>query len=207
MSLDTGRTGTSLPMHPTHDDAIETNRAGAVQVLVDNHRTFLRFLERRVGDRATAEDLLQDAFGRALERIDTLREDESAVAWFYRTLRNAVVDHYRRGDTARRALEAFARELDAAVPPPDVKDAICSCVGTLASTLKPEYAQALQRIDVDGVPVKAFAAEAGISASNAGVRVFRAREALRRQVVASCGTCAEHGCADCRCGAPARRRE
>jgi RNA polymerase sigma-70 factor (ECF subfamily) len=69
-------------------------------------------------------------------------------------------------------------------------------------TLKPEYAEALQRIDVEGMPVKAFAEDQGISASNAGVRVFRAREALRRQVVRSCGTCAEHGCVDCTCGKP-----
>jgi RNA polymerase sigma factor (sigma-70 family) len=190
----------------TENEAVAGDRAEALQVLVENHRTFLRFLERRVGDRATAEDLLQDAFGRALERIDTLRDDESAVAWFYRTLRNAAIDHYRRHDASRRALEAFARELDEAVPPEDVKDAICGCVGTLAKTLKPEYARALQRIDVDGVPVKDFAAEAGISAANAGVRVFRAREALRRQVVASCGTCAEHGCVDCRCGTAAPRQ-
>jgi RNA polymerase sigma-70 factor (ECF subfamily) len=173
---------------------------------VENHRAFLRFLERRVGDRATAEDLLQDAFGRAIERIDSLRQDESAVAWFYRTLRNAVIDHYRRSAASQRALEAFARDLDEAVPPDDVREAICGCVTTLARTLKAEYAEALQRIDVDGVAVKDFAAEAGISPANAGVRVFRARDALRRQLLASCGTCAEHGCVDCACKS-ARTRE
>lgn len=57
-------------------------------------------------------------------------------------------------------------------------------------TLKPEYADALRRIDVDGMPVKTYADEAGTSASNAGVRVFRARDALRKQVAHSCGTCA-----------------
>ena len=34
---------------------------------------------------------------------------------------------------------------------------------------------------------------------SAAVRVHRAREALRRQVVASCGSCAEHGCLSCTC--------
>ena len=43
------------------------------------------------------------------------------------------------------------------------------------------------------------ATEAGISSSNAGVRVFRARQALRKQVARACGTCAEHGCLDCHC--------
>jgi RNA polymerase sigma factor (sigma-70 family) len=178
----------------------------AVQVLVDNHRAFLGFLERRLGSRELAEDILQDAFGRALERLDTVRDEESIVAWFYRVLRNAVTDHYRRHATAARALESFTHELEAAVRPDDVDAEICACVGRLARTLKPEYADALQRIDVEGVPVKAYAESAGISANNAGVRVFRAREALRRQVVASCGTCAEHGCFDCSCAASARHR-
>lgn len=172
-------------------------------VLADNRRAFLGFLERRVGSRAVAEDLLQEAFARGLDRLETLRNEESAVAWFYRVLRNAVVDYHRRQASATRALEAFSVELsEAEAPAGEVAAAVCQCVGRLAGTLKPEYADALRRIEVDGVAVKAFAAEAGISSSNAAVRVFRAREALRRQVVASCGTCATHGCLDCTCAAP-----
>jgi hypothetical protein len=34
---------------------------------------------------------------------------------------------------------------------------------------------------------------------NAGVRVFRARQTLKRRVTESCGTFAEHGCRDCSC--------
>jgi len=63
-----------------------------------------------------------------------------------------------------------------------------------------QYAHALQRIEIDRLPVKDFAVQEGISANNVGVRVTRARSALRKQVMASCGTCAEHGCIDCRCG-------
>ena len=173
-----------------------------VQPLVDNQRAFLRFLERRVGSREEAEDILQEAFGRSLDRLEALGGDENVVRWFYRVLRNAVTDHYRRKAAAGRALEALAREFDEAEPPALVRDAICGCVRTLALTLKPEYAEALQRIEVEGMPVKAFAENQGISASNAAVRVFRAREALRREVVRSCGTCAEHGCLDCTCGKP-----
>jgi RNA polymerase sigma-70 factor (ECF subfamily) len=65
--------------------------------------------------------------------------------------------------------------------------------------LKPEYEEALQAIDVLGTPVKAFAEQHGLSANNAGVRVFRAREALKKRVTQSCGTCAEHGCMNCTC--------
>ncbi len=172
--------------------------------LVNNHRQFLGFLERRLGDRALAEDILQDAFVKSIEKPDDVRDETSSVAWFYRTLRNAVIDHYRRTGARNRALEALASEMEGAFePPPELRGAICQCVTRLASTLKPEYEQALRRIDVDGAAVQDFAAEAGITANNASVRVFRAREALRKQVKTSCGTCAEHGCLDCSCGAKA----
>lgn len=77
--------------------------------------------------------------------------ETSSVAWFYRTLRNAVIDHYRRTGARNRALESFARELEDAVePPPELHDEICGCVSRLASTLKPEYADAIRRIHGEG---------------------------------------------------------
>jgi RNA polymerase sigma factor (sigma-70 family) len=174
--------------------------AEIVTALVGNHRQFLAFLERRVGSRAIAEDILQDAFVRGIDRLDTLRSDEAAVAWFYRLLRNAVVDHQRRRGASERKLEAFRHEVEQQPEPgAELRGAICRCVTDLAGTLKPEYADALHAVEVDGVAVKDFAERAGISASNAGVRIFRAREALRKQVIRSCGTCADHGCLNCTC--------
>src|SRR4051812_17778704 len=178
------------------------SRQELVAVLAENGRAFLSFLERRVGGRELAEDVLQDAFARSLDRLPATSE-ESAVAWFYRVLRNAVIDHYRRSGASERALAALARQLDEEVAPDlDERNAVCRCVARLSETLKAEYALALRRIDVDGLSVRDYAAEAGISPNNAGVRVFRAREALRKRVVRWCGSCAERGCIDCTCGEP-----
>jgi RNA polymerase sigma factor (sigma-70 family) len=172
-------------------------------VLVANQRAFLAWLARRVGSREAAEDLLQEAFVRSAAGAAGV-PDEALVPWFYRVLRNAVVDRLRRRGAEDRALAAFAREVEHAESIPDeVRGEICACIGRLADTLKPEYRQALAAVDVAGTPVKAFAAAAGLTASNAGVRVFRARAALRKQVTASCGACADHGCLDCSCQRPA----
>ena len=51
--------------------------------------------------------------------------------------------------------------------------------------------------------MKDDAKEKDLTPNNASVRRFRSREALRRQLERSCGTCAEHGCLDCDCGGPA----
>ena len=179
--------------------------AGAVvETLVANHRAFLAYLERRLGRRDLAEDVLQDAFVRAIDHAGAV-PDEAAVPWFYRVLKNAVIDRYRRQGAEARALEAFARELEAtAEPPPELNGEICACVARLATTLSPAYAEAISTVDLGGAPVTAFAAAQGLTPSNAGVRLFRARKALRARVAASCGTCADHGCLDCSCGRPSR---
>jgi len=166
-----------------------------VATLVANHRDFLKFVERRVGTRDLAEEILQSAFVKNVERFDTVRE--TAVGWFYKVLRNAIIDYRRRKDVADRRMESFATEIEARDD--ELHGVVCKCVADIATTLKPEYADALHRIEVEGVSVKDYADQIGISTSNAGVRVFRAREALRKQVVRSCGTCADHGCLDCTC--------
>ncbi|NUO51700.1 MAG: sigma-70 family RNA polymerase sigma factor [Polyangiaceae bacterium] len=186
------------------DEATRPLDAEVKRQLVENHREFLGFLERRLGRKDVAEDILQEAFVRGLTKLETLRDGEAVVPWFYRTLRNATVDYWRRTRSQDRALTRFAEELDSSEEPNEEMHAeACKCVLRLAETLKPEYAEALKRIEVEGASVVSFADEQGITKNNAGVRIFRAREALRRQLATSCGTCAVHGCVNCTCGAKA----
>jgi RNA polymerase sigma-70 factor (ECF subfamily) len=174
-----------------------------LDVLLESRRTFVDYLERRVGDRALAEDILQDTFARLVATPDLAPEGDRVVPWFYRTLRNAAIDRFRRRGASERAHEAFARELQSHPQASgETEQVICACVTRLAATLKPEYAAALQSIDLAETPVGTFASQHGLTAGNAAVRVFRARAALRKRVVESCGACAEHGCTDCTCRQP-----
>jgi len=176
----------------------------AVAQLVGGHREFLAFLERRVESRAAAEDILQSAFARGLERGAGV-QDEKVVAWFYRVLRNSVIDHYRHRSTSARAMEAWGREFtEIQEPDAALRQEICQCVSGLLATLKPEYRDALRVVDLEDGKLSDLAQQSGITAENAAVRVHRARKALRRQVEQACGTCAEHGCFDCHCNGSKR---
>ena len=175
-------------------------RDGVVEALVESHRRFLAFLERHVESREVAEEILQEAFVKALRHGEALGEVENATAWFFALLRNALTDHFRRRAVARRGLD----RLEAEPPPPadeEIEGAVCQCLHALLPALKPEYAQAVQRADLDGLGVSGFAEEAGIAAGNARVRLHRARKALAEQLARACGTCATHGCLDCTCAA------
>jgi len=168
--------------------------------LLAQRKQFLAFLERRVPDAALAEDILQTAYLRACEHQDDTRFGESTVAWFYRLLRNAVIDNFRRQETKNKALEAWARELEPTVDlSSQLRDEVCTCLGDIIDSLKPDYAEVLRAVDLGNQRLQDFALQHDLSASNAGVRIHRARAALRKLLVQTCGTCTEHACMNCIC--------
>lgn len=155
----------------------------------------------RVGKREDAEEILQDAFVRSIQKAHDIREDESVIPWFYRLLRNAVIDHYRHAAAGRKVLDAQARNSPDADPgfDADLERTICECINDLVPLLRPEYSDLIRRIDLGGANVTSVAEEIGISPGNARVRLHRARAALRVELEKSCRTCATHGCFDCTC--------
>lgn len=179
------------------DDASLPLTQNVERVLLENRSRFVAFLERRLGSRGAAEDLLQGAFLKALESKAAPADAEGAVRWFFRVLRNALLDEHRRRGAEERASERLARE--PAVEDPELHDAVCACLRGLLPALKPEYAEVLRQVDLDERPVGEVAGLLGVSSNNASVRLHRARQALKRQLERSCGACATHGCLDCTC--------
>lgn len=174
----------------------------ATASLIDQRQRFLQFVERRVRNRAIAEDILQAAYARALSQQATLRADESASAWFYRILRNAIIDHYRHGRVEARILEPWTSKADRPAPSEDSSHSgICHCIDLALDSVKPAYNEILRAVDLtEASPgLEAFAKKSGITPGNAAVRAHRARYALKKQLLQNCGACAEAGCLDCSC--------
>lgn len=175
--------------------------SGAIaEALMADRRRFVAFLARRVGSRDIAEEILQGALLKSIEKGALVRDHERVVPWFYQLLRNSVVDHYRRQGAQARALKSIAlgqgpeQGLD-----PHLEEAVCECVKGVVNSLKPEYADVLRRVDLEETSAADFAVEAGITSNNVGVRLHRARAALRKRLQEFCGACTEHGCLNCTC--------
>lgn len=169
-------------------------------LLLHSHRRFLAFLERRVGSREIAEEILQSAFAKAVEHAASL-ERETVVAWFYRVLKNSLIDYYRKQDAERRALSAHRLEVSfGSKESRDLTETVCGCFQALLPSLKPEYADMLRLVDLGSSTVSEAAENLGITANNASVRLHRARLSLRKRLEQTCRTCASHGCYDCTCG-------
>jgi RNA polymerase sigma-70 factor (ECF subfamily) len=137
------------------------------------------FVASRVDDPELAADITQDVIVRsiasgALERVD------NAMAWLYRSARNAVIDHYRtrRAHVPIDELAAWP-EQDDETRPNDATRELSRCLQPLLGHLSPAARDALDRVDVDGQTQKRAAHDAGVSLSGMKSRVQRARRELR----------------------------
>jgi RNA polymerase sigma factor (sigma-70 family) len=183
----------------------EERTSGVLQRLLENESAFRQFVRRRVGDGVLAEDILQQSLVKAVESSHSLNNEQSALAWFYRILRHAVADYYRSHGAEARRDEALQRELTLSghhqEPPADELQATaCACLHGLLPSLHGNYAELIQRIDLDGESQAQVAKELKISRNNLTVRLHRARQSLRASLEDACGICSRHGCLDCNCG-------
>lgn len=175
-----------------------------VRRLLEQQPEFLGFLRRRLGSEAVAEDLMQQSLVRAVEHYHSLKNDESVVPWFYRILRHAVIDYYRSHEAETRRDDAYLRNLvqageDQEPAFNELKPSVCACLSRLLPTLRPNYAELIRRIDLDGEAPQQVAERLRISQNNLTVRLHRARQALKESLEETCGVCTTHGCLHCTC--------
>ena len=169
-------------------------RAAVGEALVRRREHLLALVKRRAAGRVDAEEVLQVALGRALERSAQVRDPAKVEAWIGRLVRNVLVDELRK--RRQRTLPIEALEL-ATIQDGNGLD--CWCALVQAEQLKPEHSRILRRVIVDGAPVTQVAAELGITPNNAMVRLHRARAALKARLKSHCGTTSPQSCADCGC--------
>ena len=177
---------------------VPASSSGVAERVAKHHHRFLNFLVSKVDSRATAEDILQSAYVKAMEHGHELRSEESTVAWFYRILRNAVTDNFRRRSAQIAAHQSFAAEAPLTYGP-ELKATVCACIEDVIQDLKPEYRHAIEEVDLGGLSVQDFAKRESTTANNASVRLHRARKDVAKRLAEVCGICAEHKCIDCTC--------
>lgn len=190
---------------PAEADSPKPAAANVLRDLLARESDFRSFVRRRISDEAIADDLLQHSFLRAVQQAHRVEQPEQSVAWFYRILRNAVIDYYRAHAAENKKTESFMQELQASgddrTPAlDDLRPTVCACLNRLLPELRPAYADLLRRVDLQGEDTAAVAKDLGVTLNNLTVRLHRARQALRNSLEQACGVCTKHGCLNCTCG-------
>jgi RNA polymerase sigma-70 factor (ECF subfamily) len=145
--------------------------------LNETRRALRNFVQRRVKDRAIAEDIVQEVFVKMYTRIGQLKEHEKITAWMYQITRNAITDHFRSKSKA-----ILRTDIDWQSERQDLNDCVIACLGDMLTTLPEKYRQALELAELDNLSQIELAKRLQISYSGAKSRVQRARQMLKQKM-------------------------
>lgn len=138
------------------------------------------WVARRVGgDRALAEDVVQETWLRAVAHWRRSGPPEDALAWLSTVAGNLLRSHFARRRPVvvdRRALDLAREDFE-----PDGPDAAATLQWGLAR-LRAGQARLLSAFHLDGLSVADLAREHGLSERAVEGRLRRARSALRRHL-------------------------
>ena len=167
------------------------------QQLLSNLHRFHAFARGRLGSPELAEDVVQESLFKAFTATATLADQEKAVSWFFQILRSTIIDLQRKQASSQRREAAWAEDHEQTLAA--FEGEACRCLQALIPTLKPEYAEIIEALELQGVTPQQLARRLGISLNNLNVRRHRARAQLGKRLHVTCKLCAKHGCLDCSC--------
>src|SRR5438552_8182660 len=148
------------------------------------HPKLKQFVLRRIPDEQSSEDVLQDVFLKIHTHIDTLRNEEKLQSWIYQIARNAIADYYRE-HRATLALSEMPVPTEEAGDDDVIKELIPS-IKVMVDSLPADYREALYLTEYQGLTQRELAERLGLSFSGAKSRVQRAREKLKKMLLACC---------------------
>lgn len=136
-----------------------------------------RYARALLGDRAAADDLVQDTLERAWSRASLWQAGSDLRAWLFSIMHNLRVDQLRRPEVATRAIAADEAELPTRATQSDrleVRD-----LEAALRQLPDEQREVLLLVALDGSSYAEIAAALGIPAGTVMSRLARGRERLR----------------------------
>lgn len=149
-----------------------------------------RYLERMVGNPATADDLLQETLLRIARGLPNFEGRSSVKTWTFSIATRIATDYFRRPETRARIVDVDrAQELTASeadIQGRLVIDEMNSCVRDVIDSLPEDYRAALVLHDLEGLTAAATAAACGCSLTTAKIRIHRARARLRKALESEC---------------------
>ncbi len=140
------------------------------------------YLLRRLGDSFAADDLLQDVLLKAMRQGEGFCVLENPRAWLFEVARNAIVDRARLAKPQIELPATLAAEADERAP----VDALDACLARNLAELEPADRDIIERCDLGGLTVKAYAEARGLGLPAAKSRLLRARARLRARLVENC---------------------
>lgn len=158
-------------------DIAAGNRALFRQVYTRNVNSLHNLAKRMVGSATEADDVVQDAFVRAYQKINLYAGRSSLSSWLYRICINIGLEHLRR---KKGTFEEINDSNCQAVEPPQTKLILRRRLETAIKQLPPGCRTVFILHDVEGFNHREIAERLNLAEGTSKSQLFKAREMLRK---------------------------
>ena len=140
----------------------------------------LGFALNALGDRQTAEEIVQEVFTRAWRHADRYDPERGAVrTWLYQIARHAIIDARRRA-AARPGLAPRELDPDQEAGGPSIEQAMLGWqVAAALERLSPDHRQVIRLAHLQGMSVREIAEACGLAEGTVKSRTWYALRSLR----------------------------
>ncbi len=155
-------------------DAVRGGDRAAFGLLYHRHARMVHGILLARLPRAHVDDLVQDVFVQALERLNALRDGRAFGGWVAAIARNRAVDHFRRARAAG--------ELPDDLPAPESHHAEALGVLAVLRGLPEAYRETLVLRLVEGMTGPEIAERTGLKPESVRVNLHRGLKLLREKL-------------------------
>ncbi len=169
--------------HSVTDAAADDSRAGVISRLVEEHYELIyRFAYRLSGSQADAEDLTQQAFLTAQQKLEQLRDAGKARSWLLTIVRNSYLRSRRRQEVVtelpfEERIDEQASSLDTAIDEEALQRAV--------QQLPEDYRLPLILFYFNEMSYQEIAQHLDIPVGTVMSRLSRGKGYLRRQLISA----------------------
>lgn len=150
----------------------------------------LRYFQRYAGERAVADDLLQETLIRIARGLPGFAGRASVKSWAFAIATRVAADHFRAPERQRQSVPMDeAPEPVASDPELEqrlVVDEMNACVRQVIDSLPADYRAALVLHDLEGLAAGEVATICACSLATAKIRIHRARRRLAAALQQQC---------------------
>ena len=166
-------------------ELVEAWQAGDASAFDDLYRRYFdrlrAFCQRRVGDRAEAEELAQEAFVKALAALPRFDGERRFYPWMTVIASRLCVDHHRRRSRVEPSDQIDLGSVDDGHDERLRERVDLEHLHRALGRLGPRHVEVLDLRERQGLTYDEIAGEMGVPHSTVETLLFRARRALRRE--------------------------
>lgn len=171
-------------------EALAGSQSACRELVHRFERPVFNLIARMVRDPVLAEDLSQDAFVKAFNRLQTYRPEQGKFSnWLFKIAHNTAIDHLRRGTLDAVPLDAAGNDRSdshALVADPDartpfdetVQSDLSSALDSAIGRLRPEYREVVVLRHQEGLAYEEIVGITGLPLGTVKTYLYRARKEM-----------------------------